>query len=137
MIRIILLFNYQQGLTRRQYILPLNRAREFELFQMRSERKRQELTSQPSTSNAEFFDAVPTLPDADEVPEMDEDGDNKTVDQFEIEYNSFKLPSSGRMIRNIEAAPPKSKRMWITPVQTVRLRRLLQVCLLTQGLLVY
>ena len=118
MIRMILLFNFQQGLTRRQYIFPLNRAREFELHKMRSERKQQELLLQSETREVD---------NSEEVLDVKHDADDKAVEQFEMEFNSFTLPSSGRMIRNIDTAPPKSKRLWITPIQTVRLRRFLQV----------
>ncbi|KAJ6219194.1 hypothetical protein RDWZM_005006 [Blomia tropicalis] len=114
MIRMILLFHYQQGLTRRHYLTPLNRSREFELHQMRVSRKEQEQ-----------IEEIPILPDAEDVPDNDECPE-KIVDQYEVEMNSFKLPSSGRIIRNIDSAPPKSKRMWITPLQTIQLRRLIQ-----------
>ena len=128
MIRLILLFYFQQGLTRRQYLLPLNRAREFEMYKMRSTEKQHQ-------HGGEFQDAVEVLPNADEVPEIGEEPCQEQVDgrlgemtsSDQLEQNSFKLPSSGRLIRHIDSAPAKSKRLWITPVQTVRLRRLLQV----------
>ena len=47
-------------------------------------------------------------------------------DELELDRISYQLPSSGRFIRNIKMAPPKNKRMWITPVQSMQLKRLLQ-----------
>ena len=101
------------------------------MYKMRS-------TEKQAKHGGEFQDAVEVLPNADEVPEIGEElgqenpsesEEKVPANQHEFEQNSFKLPSSGRLIRNIDSAPVKSKRLWITPVQTVRLRRLLQVCL--------
>lgn len=40
---------------------------------------------------------------------------------------AFQLKSSGRIIRNIDQAPPKEKRMWITYAQTCRIKQFLLV----------
>lgn len=129
LIRLILLLYFRQGLVRRQYLLPLNRVREFELFKMRSARKEEEERQQEVE---EFNENVEVLPNADEVPEIgdeelsDENPNTVPKEVAEVEKNAFKLPSSGRLIRNIDSAPEKAKRLWITPHQTVRLQRLLQ-----------
>lgn len=99
---------------------------------MRSARKEEEQHQQEAE---EFCENVEVLPNADEVPEIGEelppsDEENQSSvpgNLAEVEKNAFKLPSSGRLIRNIDSAPEKAKRLWITPQQTVRLQRLLQV----------
>lgn len=98
---------------------------------MRSARKEEEERQQEVE---EFNENVEVLPNADEVPEIgdeelsDENPNTVPKEVAEVEKNAFKLPSSGRLIRNIDSAPEKAKRLWITPHQTVRLQRLLQVC---------
>lgn len=100
---------------------------------MRSARKEEEQHLQQEVE--EFSENVEVLPNADEVPEIgeelppsgDENQNSVPGELAKVEKNAFKLPSSGRLIRNIDSAPEKAKRLWITPQQTVRLQRLLQV----------
>lgn len=115
-VRLLLLFYFGQGLSRHNYIIPINRAKEYERFQMRSRIK--------SGDEKRSEDEAMVL---DEEFEDSPESGVFSEDDGELERISFQLPSSGRFIRNIKMAPPKDKRMWITPIQSIRLKRLLQV----------
>lgn len=121
------MFYYQQGLTRSSYIEPLNRKYEFERYQMKKNiynDKGQERLSRSSS-----------IDEAIELNENEYDGpinqdinyllnENKMIIDHE---QAFQLKSSGRIIRNIDQAPPKEKRMWITYAQTCRVKQFLLV----------
>lgn len=113
-IRLLLLFYFQQGITRNQYILPLNRKQEFEKYQMNKKFPKKESQSSASSN-------------VDEAIVLNEEFENESLTsinplQSGIDDQAFQLRSSGRLIRNIEKAPPKEKRIWITPAQTKKLR---------------
>ena len=126
-IRLLLLFYYQQGLTRRQYLMPLNRLHEFERFQMKHKFQPQQQQQTDSSSPRSSVDEAIVIPDDDDeviIPDDDNIVHHNNLEPDETQL--FRLKSSGRIIRNIGQAPPKEKRTWLTPQQQQRLRRLFQ-----------
>lgn len=97
----MLLFNYEQGLSRAHYLQPLNRVVEYERYKINGE-------DSVEDGESGHFALPPTPPESVEIKD------------------AFRL-TSGRVIRSIDNAPPKDKRMWITPVQAEKLQSLLQV----------
>lgn len=135
-IRLVLLFYFQQGLTRRNYLEPLNRSKEHAIYKSK-------LTEQSKSTIEEVIEEQPksqtkSNDDVDEGisstrassvdgPDQGGGGGGMPESPEEIENSTFRLSSSGRVLRNIENAPAKSERMWLTPSQAIKLRKLVQV----------
>ncbi|OTF78517.1 peroxisomal membrane protein PEX16-like protein, partial [Euroglyphus maynei] len=75
---------------------------------------------QQTDSSSSLDEAIVIQDDEEEVIEH-----HPSFDQPD-ETQLFRLKSSGRIIRNIDQAPAKEKRTWLTPQQQQRLQRLLQ-----------
>ncbi|XP_054154210.1 peroxisomal membrane protein PEX16-like [Oppia nitens] len=96
-IRLILLLKYNQGLQRHQLIPALDRSRDLSLA----------------------ADSPPNgLHSASSSASVTEDED--------IESATFKLKRTGRVLRTIESAPPRTQRTWLSPQDNFNIKRILE-----------
>jgi peroxin-16 len=125
-IKLVLLLKYKQGLQRQQPLLPLDRRSDLICLQrnhnqnLNNNRRQQELLREAEIE-AEALQAEVVV---EQIEEIDHQPSSSTNDNDSTDTQT--LRRSGRVMRTLEKAPPRSQRTWMLPTADLRFRQMIE-----------
>ena len=121
MIRLVLLLKYNQGIQRQQPLLPLDRHSDLVCLQRNHNgnmnNNRQQLQLEREAEIEAEAEQVPVVANANASGESATNSDADDATQT--------LRRSGRVMRTLEKAPPRSKRTWLPPTHDPMFRQMI------------
>jgi len=117
-IKLVLLLKFKQGLQRQQPILPLDRRSDLICLQRNHNRN---LNNNRRQEREAEIEAEAEQGEAELVEEQQQEQEQSTPDN-----STQTLRRSGRVMRTLEKAPPRSQRTWTLPSNDPRFRQMLE-----------